>query len=245
MDLPNTRRFFVPPAALAGDELRLADKALAHQLARVLRLGPGDRVLLLDGLGMACEVELTHLGRDELAGRVLRRELAGGESAVELAVYLALMRPERFEWALQKCVELGVRRLVPVQFARSLPADRADGRKQERWRRIVREAAEQACRGLLPSLGEPIPFALACAEAATAERALLLWEGEAPHLREALRPPPATIAMLSGPEGGITTDELSAARAHGILPVSLGPRILRAETAPMAAAASIMFALDT
>jgi 16S rRNA (uracil1498-N3)-methyltransferase len=246
MAIPNTRRFFVPPAALQGDEVQLTDQGLAHQLARVLRLGPGDELLLLDGAGQACVVELTAVGRDTVAGRVVRREPAGGEPPVAVSVYLGLMRPERFEWALQKCVELGARRLTPVLFARSLPADRADDHKLERWRRIAREAAEQACRGLLPEVAGPLPFAAACAEAARAERAIMLWEQEAPHLRAALRaaPRPASVAILSGPVGGITPDELTAAGEHGIMPASLGPRILRAETAPVAALAALMYELE-
>lgn len=246
MAIPNTRRFFVPPAALRGDEVQLTDQELARQLARVLRLGPGDELLLLDGAGQACVVELTALGRATVAARVLRREAAGGEPPVAASVYLGLMRPERFEWALQKCVELGARRITPVLFARSLPADRADGRKLERWRRIAREAAEQACRGLLPEVAAPLPFAAACAEAALAERAIILWEQEAPHLRSALRaaPRPASVAILSGPVGGITRDELTAAGEHGIMPASLGPRILRAETAPIAALAALMYELE-
>lgn len=247
--MKNTLRFFVPPAALAGDEVRLADQGLAHQLGRVLRLGPGDRVLLLDGLGAACEVALQSVGRDEVRGQVLSRGPAPGEPPVALTVYLPLIRPERFEWALQKCVELGAARLVPVAFARSLPADRADARKLERWGRIVREAAEQACRGRLPPIEEPIPFAAACARAAATDLPLILWEREAPPLRETLgrepgRAAPATCALLSGPEGGIADDELTAARAHGIIPVSLGQRILRAETAPVAAAALIIHLLE-
>lgn len=247
MQIPNTRRFFVEPGALSADAVHLVDQGLAHQLARVLRLGPGEQLLLLDGRGAACVVELTSIGRDTVAGQVLRREPAGGEPPVELAVFLALTRPERFEWALQKCVELGARRLVPVQFARSLPADRADGRKLERWGRIVREAAEQACRGLLPTVEAPLEFGAACAACADADLPLLLWEGEAPHLREALRARarrPASVAVLSGPAGGITPAELAAARELGVAPVSLGPRVLRAETAPVAAAAALMYELE-
>jgi 16S rRNA (uracil1498-N3)-methyltransferase len=243
MSLPNTRRFFVPPAALCGDTVQLDDAALAHQLARVLRLGPGDHVLLLDGLGEACAVELTELRRDAVVGRVTSRGPAGNEPSVALHLYLALMRPERFEWALQKGVELGARRLVPVQFARSLPADRADAKKLERWRRIVREAAEQSCRGLLPELAAPMHFVAACAEATALGPAALLYEGEGTHLRDRLREPPAILSLLSGPEGGITPEEVEHAGAQGIPPVSLGPRILRAETAPVAAAAMVLYAL--
>ncbi|NTV04466.1 16S rRNA (uracil(1498)-N(3))-methyltransferase, partial [bacterium] len=171
--MKNTYRFFVPAESFANDAVRVANAELARQLARVLRLGPGDRVLLLDGCGDLCEVELTELGRDVVTGRVLSREHAA-EPTLDLTLYVALLRPERFEWVLQKGTELGVRRFVPVQFARSLPGDRADGRKAERWRRIIREAAEQSCRGRLPELGEPLGFAAACAAAASADLALLL-----------------------------------------------------------------------
>jgi 16S rRNA (uracil1498-N3)-methyltransferase len=244
--MKNTYRFFVPPASFSGDTVRVADPELARQIARVLRLGPGDRVLLLDGLGDSCEVELTELGRDVVVGRLISRERAA-EPAIDLTLYVALLRPERFEWVLQKGTELGVRRFVPVQFARSLPADRADGRKAERWRRIIREAAEQACRGRPPELSEPLSFAEACAAVGRADLAIVLWEGEAPPLRERLRrpgPPPQTVAVLSGPVGGIAPEELTAAGARGIMPASLGPRILRAETAPIAAAAALCYEFD-
>jgi 16S rRNA (uracil1498-N3)-methyltransferase len=246
--VPNTRRFFVDPALLQADELQLRDQALAHQLGRVLRLGPGERVLLLDGAGLACVVELTAVGRGEVAGRVVSREAAGGELPFALTLYLALVRAERFEWALQKAVELGACRVVPVQFARSLPADRADERKLERWRRIAREAAEQSCRGLLPAVDAPLGFAAACEAAAASELPLLLWEGDAPPLKTILRPEPAglpaSIALLSGPAGGIAPAELTAARERGIILVSLGPRVLRAETAPIAALAAISYELE-
>lgn len=276
MDIPNTYRFFVPATALAGDTVQLRDAQLVHQIARVLRLAPGHHVLLLDGQGTACVVELTSLGRDDLVGRIVRREHAGGEASISLVLYLAMLRAEKFEWVLQKGTELGVRRFVPVQFARSLAADRADERKLERWRRIIREAAEQSCRGRLPNLAPPVDVASAYREAAAADLSIILWEREAPHLREALRPVeesasgdlgkgaacyaptasareslsqknfthPGEIAILSGPEGGITDGELTLAREHGIIPISLGPRILRAETAPIAAISMIMYEND-
>ncbi|RRR77689.1 MAG: 16S rRNA (uracil(1498)-N(3))-methyltransferase [Candidatus Viridilinea halotolerans] len=239
--MKNTLHFFVDPTTLTHDEIDLDDSALAHQLGRVLRLGPGARVLLLDGLGMACEVELTALTRTGLRGLVCERRPAAGEPSWHATLFLALLRPERFEWALQKAVELGVTRVVPVVFERSLPSDRADGKKIERWQRIVREAAEQSCRGVLPRVEAPVSFVAACQAAASATLPLLLWEGQAPLLRERLRAAnkPASISLLSGPEGGIAPAELTTASEHGIMPVSLGPRILRAETAPVAAIAAL------
>ncbi|MGQ9927127.1 MAG: 16S rRNA (uracil(1498)-N(3))-methyltransferase [Chloroflexaceae bacterium] len=246
MPLPNTRRFFVAPEALRDEQVRLSDPDLAHQLGRVLRLNPGDHVLLLDGLGLAVEVQLTAIGRDGVTGTVVRREVAGGEPPLNLTFYLPLIRAERFEWAVQKCVELGARRLVPTHYARSLAADRTDARKLERWRRIAREAAEQTCRGVLPEVSAPLAFDAAVEAATGADLALLLWEGQASHLRSVLRAPGQgwngrAIHILSGPEGGITPDELTCARERGIIPVSLGPRVLRAETAPIAAAAMVLY----
>lgn len=256
MSISNTYRFFVPAEAINADQVSVQDTALAHQIGRVLRLRPGDRVLLLDGQGRAYTVVLTAVEREQITGQVEQQEAAGGEPAISLTLYVALLRAERFEWVLQKGTELGAGMVVPVICAHSLPADRADARKLARWQRILREAAEQSCRGRLPTIAEPQPFAAACTQAATADLALLLWEGSASHLRETLRtrlalspdsPPPAdhrqptTIALLSGPEGGITADELTTATEHGIIPVSLGPRILRAETAPIAAAAAIFY----
>ncbi len=247
MSLPNTRRFFVAPEALRDAQVRLSDPELARQLGRVLRLAPGDHVLLLDGLGMAAEVELTAIGRNAVIGTVVRREAAGGEPPVNLTFYLPLIRAERFEWALQKCVELGARRFVPTRCARSLAADRTDAPRLERWRRIVREAAEQSCRGVLPEVSAPHSFDAAVRAAAGADLALLLWEGDAPHLRSMLRAHSSggwsgrSIHILSGPEGGITPDELTCARERGIIPVSLGARVLRAETAPIAAAAMVLY----
>lgn len=245
-NLANTYRFFVSPAALGDDHVRLADADLARQLGRVLRLRPGDRVLLLDGVGMQYEVALTEIGREHVAGDVIQRGPAGGEPNLALTIYLALLRAERFEWAIQKCVELGAARIVPVRFARSLPNERADERKLERWQRIAREAAEQSCRGRLPAIAAPLDFAAACAEAASADMRLILWEREAPPMPTVLRsaPPPGSIALFSGPEGGITEAELTSADAHGIMRVSLGSRILRAETAPIAAAAAIFYQYD-
>lgn len=249
--MKNTYRFFVAPELLQGDLVHLEDADLAHQLGRVLRLGVGDQVLMLDGSGWAYTVTLRELGRGHLTGQIEGRALAETEPTVAISIFLALMHADRFEVAIQKAVELGVGQIVPVFYARSLPGDRSDSKRLERWRRIIREAAEQSCRGRLPELAEPVRFETACALAAQADLPLILWEGAAPHLREVLRPASPTsgisiasartISILTGPVGGIAPEELTAAREHGIMPVSLGPRILRAETAPIAAIAAICY----
>lgn len=242
----NTYRFFVVGDSVRGDAVQIDDAELAHQLTNVLRLGVGDQVLLLDNSGWQFTVTLTELARSRVRGTVEQRELAVGEPRTKLTLYLALMRPERFEWALQKGTELGVTRFVPLISEHTVGASsELSERKAERWQKIVREAAEQSRRGMLPHLAPAQPFASACKQAAHAGPALLLWEGSgAQSLRQALRDVHDTpISIFSGPEGGFAESERAAAETAGLLPVTLGPRTLRAETAPIAAASAIFYAL--
>ncbi|HEU5013655.1 MAG TPA: 16S rRNA (uracil(1498)-N(3))-methyltransferase [Roseiflexaceae bacterium] len=239
----NTYRFFVA-TPIEGSMVMIDDRQLAHQLSNVLRLQPGDEIVLLDNSGEQYVVALQQLGRDHATGTVVRRAPASGEPQTHVTLYLGLMRPERFEWALQKCTELGAAAFVPLVCERSAAADMSE-RKAERWSRIVREAAEQSRRGRLPHIAAAQSFDHACATVDQYDLALLLWEGAGVQsLRHALRAhttPLNTIAVLSGPEGGLSDDEFKTASEHGIIPVTLGPRTLRAETAPVAATTAILY----
>jgi 16S rRNA (uracil1498-N3)-methyltransferase len=257
--------------ALHGREVVIEDAELAHQLGAVLRLRAGERVLLLDNSGWQYVVALDTLVGDRVAGTVERKELAGGEPRTKLTLYVALLRPERFEWVLQKGTELGVSAFVPVICERSTiaEADELSERKLDRWRRIVREAAEQSRRGKLPRLAPALFFPAASDQAARRGQALLLWEGAGvPSLRQVLRGKiedqgmriehrphdprssipdprsathPFSIALFSGPEGGFSAGEFETASRYGMIPVTLGPRTLRAETAPLVAASAILY----
>ncbi len=277
----NTFRFFVEADALHGRQVVIEDAELIHQLGTVLRLRAGERVLLLDNSGWQYEVMLDSIERSRISGTVERKQLAGGEPRTKLTLYVALVRAERFEWILQKGTELGVSAFVPLICERSTvaDADELSDRKQDRWRRIVREAAEQSRRGKLPRLAPPLFFPAACDQAARRGQALLLWEGSGvASLRHVLRgpstpasnvdlkagdgqssaaqrsaapaspilhpPAPATpfsIALFSGPEGGFTAGEFGTAVRYGMIAVTLGPRTLRAETAPLVAATAILY----
>ncbi len=160
----NTYRFFVDSDTLHGREVLIEDAELAHQLSTVLRLRAGERVLLLDNSGWQYVVALDAIGHDRVTGTVERKELAGGEPRTKLTLYVALLRPERFEWVLQKGTELGVSAFVPLICERSTiaDADELSERKLERWRRIVREAAEQSRRGKLPRLAPALFLPAAC-----------------------------------------------------------------------------------
>ncbi len=248
----NTYRFFVPPETLQGRVASIDEPALAHQLTGVLRLQPSDQIMLLDNSGWEYAVTLEEVGRDRIMGTITGKTLAATEPQLKLSLYVALLRGERFEWVLQKATELGVSAFVPVVCQRSVVDDIADigQTKLERWERIIREAAEQSRRGKLPKLRPAMLFDAACEHAIRRSRAFVLWEGSgATSLRSLLRQPiekpaqhlPFSTSLFTGPEGGFTESELATAAMYRIAVASLGPRTLRAETAPIAAAAAVLF----
>lgn len=240
-------RFFITPHQIAHLLVRFDDDQ-AHQIRRVLRLRPGDRVLALDGLGLQYEVVLEEVTHARVTGLISAKAEASGEPTARLTLFQSLLKREKFEWVLQKGTEIGIAAFVPVITRRSLVRDAEDVRpeKLDRWRRIIKEAAEQSGRGLLPSLTAPIPFEAAAPEALAQDRTLIAWTGESQRtVRRALEGSSegAEIALMIGPEGGFEREEVDEAIAYGVLPVTLGRRILRTETAAIVGAALILHEL--
>lgn len=232
-------RFFLPPDTFRGERVHFpAD--LARQITQVLRLRPGDRVVALDGLGHAFLVELKMMSKQRVDGNILSQQAATGEPAGELILYPALSKGERFEWVLQKGVELGVTLFQPILTQRTLRRSPGAGR-WERWRRIIREAAEQSGRGKLPPLRPPITFEQALAEA-PGLKLLPSVLAERPAL-EALAQASWPVSLFVGPEGGFSSEEVALARTNKAIPVTLGPRVLRTETAAIVMVALSMAAL--
>jgi 16S rRNA (uracil1498-N3)-methyltransferase len=200
-------------------------------------MNPGDTVCLFDGSGDEYIVRLTAFGRDEARGKVVERRAGQAEPAARVTLYLApLNKAEKFEWALQKCTEVGASAFVPVLTSRTV-AGQPNPSRYERWSRIVQEAAEQSGRTLLPALEPSMSFAEAIARASSGP-AVIPALGTFPPITRALDlapDGPARLGIFVGPEGGFTTDEVSAAESAGVIAVTLGPRTLRAETAAVVA----------
>ncbi len=239
-------RFFLPPTSFQPGSVSFPPD-LAHQITSVLRLSPGQTVIVLDGQGREYEIELTQVDRSQTAGRILSDRPAAGEPPIRLTLYLALSRREKFEWMLQKCTEVGASAFVPVITSRTLVQDSRDAAKKlERWQRILREAAEQSRRGRIPDLHPPLRFDAALA-GAHHDLKLIPFEGEhTVSLRQALGPLPlvqgeSSAAVFIGPEGGFSDEEILAARQSGFQPITLGRRILRMETAAVVAAALLIY----
>lgn len=243
-------RFFVPTDVIRGARVHLKGE-VAHQISRVLRLRLGDDVLLLDGRGYEYSVKLAEFGKGELWGDLTGKRLVDTEPAHHVTLYLSLLnKADKFEWALQKCTELGASRFVPVVAERSVTSS---GRG-ERWERIIQEAAEQSGRAFIPELAEPLSFLAALQEDAglseSAEGAghisIIPALGADKSVEDGLSHLEASegsIGIFVGPEGGFTDDELFAANEMGVLLVTLGPRVLRSETAAVATLTMVMFGL--
>ncbi len=238
-------RFFVPPHSIRAHRVLLRG-TIVHQIRDVLRLRPGDEIVLLDNSEHAHRVELVTIDRDTVRGRVVEKWKLETEPVTRLTLYQGLLKGQKFEWVLQKGTEIGVAAFVPLLAARCIVGslDEMSAARVERWERIIVEAAEQAGRATLPRLESAMLFQQACERARLGGLSLIPWEGEPSRgLRDVLLPIPKAkeCNLFIGPEGGFTEEEITLAREYGVVPVSLGPRILRAETAGLVAAAAILY----
>ncbi len=235
------QRFFVPSELVAGDE-GLLPEDVGHHLSRVLRLSPGEELLLFDGEGAACRARLLAIGPRGAEVRVLER-WRETERGLPIHLIQSLPKADKLELVLQKGTELGITVFSPVLSERcvSQPTDTRQSKRHQRWTKIVREAARQCRRPLLPRLNDIRSLAVAL-DSCTEPLRLMLWEEESRPLAEVLPPkPPSAVALLVGPEGGFSPREAELARSAGFLPVRLGPRILRSETAGFAVASILQY----
>lgn len=230
-------RFFFPQPLPEAGEVPLPD-ALAHHAFRVLRLRDGDEAVLFDGSGNEASARLLARGKGGVAV-VGELRAVGRESPLELVLVQALASGEKMDWIVQKAVELGVSRVVPVQAERSvlrLTGERAT-KRVEHWRQVAISACEQSGRNRVPTVESIAGVRDHLAERRDAQHVVLA--PRAGTRLTALPRPASAIHLLVGPEGGWSADELAACRAAGGVEVALGPRVLRTETAGLAAVAAL------
>ncbi len=221
---------------LVGEAFTLDDEA-AHHVVNVLRCRPGERLELFDGAGNAWLGELRKTSpATVLIERTLER--SGVESECEIILYQAMPKRDRFEWLLEKATELGVARIVPIETHRSvvrIPPDRV-ARKVNRWEKIVAGAARQSQRVVVPEIAEPQSMQQALQEADTSVQ-LFLHPDAGSRIRDIVEDA-SSVAIWVGPEGGFTEDEVALLSSAGTS-VSVGPRILRSETAGVVSVALV------
>lgn len=238
-------RFFIPSSQINADSVILHGED-RHHLLHVLRKDVGAEITVLNGKGQEYLVRIAQINPESVTGTIIRPIERQTEPRVKLTLVQSLPKADKFEWIIQKNTEIGVSRFLPVQTERS--AVRFDPsalpKKSERWRKIIREAAEQSGRQIIPEL---MPLAGWREVLAQLPKGLVLipWEGERNRSLQAVlqdnHEPAENISVLIGPEGGFSLTEVDLARQHGAQPVTLGPRILRTETAGLVVSAAILY----
>jgi 16S rRNA (uracil1498-N3)-methyltransferase len=238
------RRFRVDPEKVGGGRAIIDDPGEIRHIRNVLRLGEGEPVTLFDGRGMEYPASIARiLPREILFSLAPGKESPDQESPLKIILGAAVLKPAKFDLLLQKVTELGVGEIVPFFSSRVVPRvgeEQADSRRA-RWEKIAAEAAKQSGRAAIPRVHPPRSFEEVLQGEWGAAAKIILWEKEAAGaFSEAVGDSPG-VFLLVGPEGGFSDEEAGRARAAGFRPVRLGPRILRAETAGIAAVAILQF----
>lgn len=242
------RRFPVAPESAAVGEIVALAAGDAVHLTRVLRLEAGAPVRLFDGRGGEYDGEVSEIaGPDMVRVRLVSRARGSAESPLRLTLAQALLKGGKMDGLIRQATELGVTRILPFFAERSVsrPDPKRLAGKVDRWRRIARESLKQCRRSREPEVADPVSFEAMLAAGADSEVRLFFWEEAAGAARisggtdgsETGADRPESVFAVLGPEGGFCEAEAEAARAAGFAAAGLGPRILRAETATVAACA--------
>lgn len=245
------RRFFTAPEAVQNDTV-FFDAELAHHMGKVLRLLPGEQVTVCTGNGITYVVELEQFQKDCVTGHILECVENQQETDVQLVLYQGMPKGDKLELIIQKCTELGVSAVIPVETSRSivhLDGNKA-AKKLERWQKIAQEASQQSKRIQVPVVNQYLSWKQCLQQLQQEEDGLTIvfWEDERTlSLKALLRSQvqkPKKINLVVGPEGGLSEEEVTQLQSLGAVSASLGKRILRTETAGMAGCAMILYEYD-
>ncbi len=240
-------RFFVEKSAVEGARI-IIDGEDAKHISLSLRAKVGEKITACDGQGTDYECEIAEITRDSVLLKILEEKRCGAEPSVEVTLYQALAKSDKFDFIVQKCVELGVAKIVPVVTERcvSKPDDASLSKKTARWNKISKEAAKQSGRGAIPEVCDAVSFNEALELMSKDDLCFVCYESTPRRpvtevYEDALkRADVKTISFLIGPEGGISEKEILSAEDKGVSLAGLGPRILRTETAPLCVLSALM-----
>lgn len=234
-------RFFGSPDNINNNSVTISGEDVAH-LSKVLRLREGENIIVCDSAGTDYECRIESISKTEAVASIISSTPNIAEPPINITIYQGLPKSDKMDYIVQKCVELGVNKIVPVITKRAVAIPRDGDKKILRWQRIANEAAKQCGRGVLPQIGEIAEFKTIVKTVAMEDSLNIIpYENEKSFkLKKALRPV-KNINIFIGPEGGFDPEEIELAMLSGIQPVTLGPRILRTETAPLAVVSALMY----
>lgn len=247
------QRYFVPPSAWSADQIEMVGDD-AHHLIKVLRATPGYRFVASDGVSRDVLAEVQHMDKGIVIAAIVEELPRNNEPQTEIWIAQSLPKADKMDMVIQKCTELGAYGFIPFSSARTIVQydSKKEQRRMERWRKIAKEAAEQAHRNRVPEVVPPVSWKRLLELVSRVEQAWICCErGAQDGLRSALRRHAdrlrqqggvrGPLMVMIGPEGGYTEEEVAEAERAGCSRVSLGPRILRTETAGMAALTCILY----
>lgn len=232
-------RIYTRQNLLSGEQLELEETA-SHHLSKVLRMQAGRELILFNGAGGEFAASIHAVTKKHVTVTIAEHTIDNRVSPLDLELAIGISRGERFDWVLQKATELGVTQITPLITERTevkIGGERQD-KLMERWQQILISACEQCQRNLLPVLAQPIPIADWLPGVTSAARFVL-------HHRDSQKLPaaqqPQSVTLLIGPEGGLSEREIDHALAQDFNALTLGPRVLRTETAPVAAISLVQY----
>lgn len=246
------QRYFIPPEQFQEGIVIITGEDARH-IGKVMRGRPGDKVIVSDGLAREALAEIEHIEQDRVTAAVIEMLEMTSEPRVKVTIAQSLPKGDKMETVIQKCTEIGAHAFVPFLSARTVVQYDAkkEGKRLDRWRKIAKEAAEQSHRNRIPDIAAPLSWKELLASFAGYDLVCYCYEKEhGRQLRDVIAPfmeqssqqgEHPRILLVVGPEGGFTEEESMAAENAGARSTGLGPRILRAETAGMAALACILY----
>lgn len=234
--------WFFTESEIASDNYIITGENARH-IAKSLRMKPGEELTLITPSREQLECVVSAVNADSVEVKINSRKQCGNEPDVEITLYQALPKGDKMEYIVQKCVELGISRIVPVISARciSRPDEKSLAKKQIRWQKIAREAAQQSRRGIIPKIEPAVSFKQAAAMCSLNEQNIIFYELGGDSVKTLINKKPKSIGIFIGSEGGFEEAEVELIKQNGGSAATLGKRILRAETAPLAALSIIMY----
>lgn len=238
-------KFFAEQQQITENHITLLGEDAKH-IKTVLRAKEGEEITICDGCGTDYLCKITGFG-EGVETEILDKTPCEAEPRTKITLYQGLPKADKMEWIIQKCVELGVVRIVAVSTERAIvKLDKKEEKKLERWQKIAEAAAKQSGRGIIPQMGKKVlSFSQAVEEACTLDGAIIPYEKEETCGLKTFVQGFAgqEIGIFIGPEGGFAEEEIRLATEKGVMPITLGKRILRTETAGMTTAAILLYEL--
>lgn len=241
-------RFFIDPSQIQDNHIQIVDQDVKH-IRDVLRLEEGAEILICDGQGIDYKCIIKDIGKQFIIATIAEKDFSKTEPQIKATLFQSLIKGDKFEWVIQKAIEIGVYQIIPMTSTNCVV--KVEGTKKmdtklQRWNKIAESAAKQSGRGIIPKILHPMDYTNAVNLCSQMDLAYIPYEKEdslslRTYLERSKSEKVKTIGILIGPEGGFTQEEVYEAQTHKIQPVTLGQRILRSETAAVVSLSNTLY----